>query len=247
MKVLTIDIGGNNVKILATGQETPRRFRSGPTLTPRQMVSNVKKLARDWEYDAISIGYPGRVQNGHPAAEPNNLAPGWVGFDFATAFGRPVKLMNDAAMQALGSYNGGTMLFMGLGTGLGAALVVEGTVLSMEWGHLSYGKGTVEDYVGNRGLKRLGKKKWTRHVTRGVAHMIETFHVEDVVVGGGNAKKLKYLPQGSRAGNNSYAFFGGFRVWEDDSDQQLTSSAPRTLDIAAGREKTREPRKWRFA
>jgi polyphosphate glucokinase len=235
VKILTIDIGGTNVKILAAGQATRRRFPSGPTLTPRQMVSKVKKLVRDWEYDAISIGYPGRILSGQPAAEPRNLGPGWVGFDFSAAFGCPVKIMNDAAMQALGSYNGGTMLFIGLGTGLGATLVVNGILLSMEWGQLSYKNGTVEDYVGAQGLKKFGAKKWTRHVTRGIARMIKAFCVDDVVVGGGNAKKLKYLPQGCRLGNNANAFAGGFRMWESNSDRQL-SSGP--VDVVSGRSKT---------
>ena len=245
MKILTIDIGGTNVKILATGQAARRKFPSGQTLTARQMVSKVKRYARDWQYDAISIGYPGKVWHGQAVAEPRNLAPGWVGFDFSAAFECPVKLMNDAAMQALGSYKGGTMLFLGLGTGLGATLVVDGIVLSMEWGQLSYEKGTIEDYVGTRGLKRLGKKKWTRHVTRGIARMIKTFHVDDVVVGGGNAKKLKYLPHGCRLGHNANAFQGGFRMWEEDSDLQPSSAASRT--VGTGLVRNEMPYRWRVA
>lgn len=217
MKVLTIDIGGTNVKILATGQRLRRKFPSGPTLTPLQMVSKVKKLARDWEYEVVSIGYPGRALCGRPASEPRNLATGWMRFDFAAAFGRPVKLMNDAAMQALGSYEGGTMLFLGLGTGLGAALVVDHVVVPMEWGHFSYKNGSIEDYVGAQGLRRLGKKKWTRHVMYGLSRMIEVFSVDDVVVGGGNAKELKNLPTGCRGGDNSNALLGGFRMWEEGS------------------------------
>ncbi|MBP1685676.1 MAG: ppgK, partial [Deltaproteobacteria bacterium] len=176
MKVLAVDIGGTNVKILATGEDTPRKFPSGPTLTPRRMVSGLKRIAKDWEYDVVSIGYPGLVLHGRIAAEPHNLAKGWVGFDFERAFGCPVKVINDAAMQALGSYNGGTMLFLGLGTGLGSALVADGTVVPMEVAHLSYKKGTFEDYIGLRGLQGLGKKKWGQHVTYGVNFLVAAFH-----------------------------------------------------------------------
>ena len=159
MNVLVIDIGGTNIKILATGQKEPRKFPSGPTLSPRQMVDGVKKIAADWNYDVVSISYPGVVANNSILTEPHNLAKGWVGFNFKAAFRRPVKIINDAAMQALGSYKKGQMLFLGFGTGLGSAMVVEGVVVPMELGHLSYRKGTYEDYVGLRGLKRLGKKK----------------------------------------------------------------------------------------
>jgi len=207
-----------------------------------QMVSKVKKLARDWDYDVVSIGYPGSVLRGQPATDPRNLGLGWVGFDFAAAFRCPVKIMNDAAMQAIGSYEGGRMLFLGLGTGLGATLVVDDVVLPMEWGHLSYRKGTVEDYVGARGLKRLGKKKWRRHVTRGVVFMNKVFHVDDVVLGGGNAKKLKGLPQGCRVGTNANAFLGGFRMWEDSSNRSRASRTEAAIDIATGREKKRVAR-----
>ena len=171
--ILVVDIGGTNVKILASGQKERRRFPSGPTLTPRRMVAGVRKLAGDWKYDAVSIGYPGPVRRGCPAAEPHNLARGWVGFDFEKAFGRPVKVINDAAMQALGSYTGGTMLFLGLGTGLGSALIVSGHVVPMELGHLPCGKGTIEDYSGLRGLERLGKKAWRKRVSdgRGAFHV----------------------------------------------------------------------------
>ena len=244
MKVLVIDIGGSNVKILGSGQTERRTFPSGPTLTPLQMVSGVKKLAHDWEYDAVSIGYPGRVLHGRPAAEPPNLGPGWLGFDFAAAFGCPVKLMNDAAMQAFGSGEGGTMLFLGLGTGLGSALVVDDFVVPMEWGHFSYKKGTVEDYIGARGLRKLGKKKWKRHVMYGVARMLEVFCVDDVVLGGGNAKKLKDLPAGCRAGGNASAFLGGFRMWEERFDQQPSSHTTRTIEIVRGRREAKDVRRW---
>jgi polyphosphate glucokinase len=214
MNVLVVDIGGTNVKILATGENVPRKFSSGPKLTAKRMVARVRKIVGNWQYDVVSIGYPGPVLRGRVVAEPHNLAPGWVGFDFAAAFGCPVKLINDAAMQALGSYQGGVLLFLGLGTGFGSALVVEGVVVPMELAHLSYNKRTYEDYVGLRGLQRLGKKKWRQHVEYVVAGLIPALHSDDVVLGGGNAKKLKQLPPGCRAGNNANAFLGGFRLWE---------------------------------
>jgi polyphosphate glucokinase len=214
MNVLTIDIGGEHVKILATGQTEPRRFVSGPTLAPDQTATQVNELAKDWTYEAVSIGYPGPVVHDRPVAEPHNLAPGWVGFDYATAFGRPVKIINDAAMQALGSYNGGKMLFLGLGTGLGSAMIVEGIVEPMELAHLPYKKATYEDYVGARGLARLGKKKWRECVADVVQRLSTALEPEDVVIGGGNVKNLKELPTGCREGNNANAFLGGFRLWD---------------------------------
>jgi polyphosphate glucokinase len=224
VRVLVIDIGGTNVKFLATGHDERRRFASGKKLTPKQMVLNVKALTRDWKYEVVAIGYPGLVVDGQPATEPRNLGPGWVKFDFAAAFGRPVKILNDAAMQALGSYQGGLMLFVGLGTGLGSALVSGDTIVPLELGHLSYGKGTYEDHVGVRGLKLHGAKKWRRDVAHGVGRLIETIHPDDVVLGGGNAKKLKKLPPGWRAGDNSKAFLGGFRMWEVASSKQSGSN-----------------------
>jgi polyphosphate glucokinase len=218
MNVLVVDVGGTNVKVLATGQKEPRKFPSGPKMTPKQMVAGVKQIAGDWKYDVVAIGYPGLVQNGKPATEPHNLGRAWVGFDFKAAFGLPVKIMNDAAMQALGSYKKGLMLFLGFGTGLGAALVDQGIVVPMEIGHLSYKNGTYEDFLGIRGLERLGKKKWKRTVAYGVARLLEAFHPDDVVLGGGNVKKLKDLPPGCRRGDNANAFLGGFRLWEDAND-----------------------------
>jgi polyphosphate glucokinase len=215
MNILVVDIGGNNVKILATGQEQPRKCPSGPELTPEAMVQGVKELAGDWNYEAVSIGYPGPVLQDRPISEPHNLGSGWVGFDYAGAFGKPVKLINDAAMQALGSYNGGRMLFLGLGTGLGSALIVNGIVQPMELAHLPYRKGTYEDYVGLRGLKRLGKKKWRRHVADVVERLASALEPEDVVLGGGNVKLLKEMPPRCRAGENANAFKGGFRLWQD--------------------------------
>jgi len=220
MNVLVIDIGGTSVKILASGQNEPRRFPSGPTMTPAEMVSRVKEHAGEWKYDAVAIGYPGVIHRGRVVSEPHNLAPDWVGFDFEAAFGCPVKLINDAAMQALGSYKEGIMLFFGLGTGLGSALVVEGNVVPMELAHLSYGDKTYEDYLGHRGLKRYGKEKWEGYVRFGVARLIAALHPDDVVIGGGNVKKLKELPPGCRAGDNANAFIGGFRLWEEESDHE---------------------------
>jgi polyphosphate glucokinase len=196
MKVLVIDIGGTNIKILASGHKQSRKFPSGPDMTPDKMVARVKKLAADWDYDAVSIGLPGPVLFGQLILDPRNLGPGWVGFDFSAAFGVPVKLVNDAAMQALGSYKGGKMLFFGLGTGLGAALVMDGVAESREIAHLPYKKKTYEDYVGARGLKRLGKKKWRKHVEEIVTTFVTRIHADDVVLGGGNVRKLNKLPEG---------------------------------------------------
>jgi polyphosphate glucokinase len=212
--VLVVDIGGTNIKILTTGQNHPRSFPSGPKLRPERMISGIKELAKDWKYDVVSIGYCGVVTSGRIAAEPRNLGPGWRDFDFQAAFESPVKIINDAAMQALGSYEGGLLLFLGMGTGLGSALVAEGAVVPMELGHLAYKQGTYEDYLGARGLERLGKKKWQKHVAFVVGRLIEGIHPDDVVLGGGNARKLRELPPGCRLGDNSYAFVGGFRLWD---------------------------------
>ena len=216
MNVLVVDVGGTHVKILATGQHDPLKFESGPTLTPKQMVATVRKLAREWKYDVVSIGYPGPVLRDHPVAEPHNLGRGWVGFDFRRAFGRQVRVINDAAMQALGSYKRGKMLFLGLGTGLGSTLVVNNVIEPMELGHLPYKKGTYEDYVGARGLEKQGKKRWERHVADVVERLIAALEPDDVVIGGGNAKMLKKLPPGCRMGDNANAFLGGFRLWKKE-------------------------------
>ena len=215
-KVLVIDVGGTNVKMLATGQKTPRKYPSGPTMTPGKMVRLVKKSVRDWKFDCVSLGYPGPIINGHPLREPHNLGPGWVGFNFRKAFGRPVKIINDAAMQALGSYKGGRMLFLGLGTGLGSAMIVNGTLEPMELAHLVYKNGkTYEDYLGLRGLERCGKKKWRRNVAKITTKLKSALEADYVVLGGGNCKKLKTLPLGARLGNNLNAFAGGFRMWQN--------------------------------
>src|SRR5208337_5154273 len=213
MNVLVVDVGGTHVKLLATGQSEPRKFVSGLTLTAEQMVAGVKELVTDWTYDVVAIGYPGPVLHGRPVAEPHNLVPGWVGFDYQAAFGCPVKLINDAAMQALGSYQGGKMLFLGLGTGLGSALIVDGIVEPMELGHLPYKKGTFEAYVGKRALDRTGKKRWQQDVADVVAKLVAALEPDDVVLGGGNVKNLKEMPSGCRAGDNANAFLGGFRLW----------------------------------
>jgi polyphosphate glucokinase len=227
MNVLVVDVGGNHVKILATGQKQSREFPSGPTLTAKQMVAGVKKLAGDWKYDAVSIGYPGMVVRNRLLAEPHNLGRGWMGFDFEATFKRPVKVVNDAVMQALGSYKRGKMLFLGLGTGLGSTLIADGIIEPMELGHLPYKKGTYEDYVGMRGLQKRGKKKWRRNVADVVTRLVTALEPDDVVIGGGNVKKLKQLPKGCRMGDNANAFRGGFRLWEK-ADQRRGSISART-------------------
>jgi polyphosphate glucokinase len=234
MKVLVIDVGGNNVKMLASGHKEPLKFPSGRSLTPEKMVAGVKKLAANWQYDVISLGVPGPVLLGHLIANPPNLGPGWVGFDFSAAFGAPVKLVNDAALQALGSYRGGYMLFLGLGTGLGTALVEDGVAESRELSHFPYRSGTLEDYVGARGMKRLGKKKWRKEVDRVVTELVRRIHFDDVVLGGGQVKKLKNLPQGCREGSNANAFIGGFRLWEESPDAK--AAKPKLLKLQPRRQ-----------
>src|SRR5256712_900391 len=223
MRVLVVDVGGTRVKVLATGEKAPREFASGPTLTAEQMVAGVRTAAAGWKYDAVSIGYPGPVLHGRPVAEPHNLGPGWVGFDYRTAFERPVKLVNDAAMQARGSYQGGKMLFLGLGTGLGSTLIVEGILEPMELGHLPYRDGTFETYVGLRGLEKHGLTQWRRYVTDVVRRLIAALQPEDVVLWGGNLHQLDELPPGCRVGDNANAFLGGFRLWEESQDGQTGS------------------------
>ncbi|MGA6826144.1 ROK family protein [Nitrospira sp. NS4] len=216
LKVLVVDVGGTSVKVFASGQQASRKFRSGPALSPKQMIAGVVEAAEDWAYDAVSIGYPGPVSQGRLLEEPRNLGVGWVGFDFMKAFGCPVKVVNDAAMQALGSYEGGRMLFLGLGTGLGSALIADKVILPMELAHLPYRHGrTFEDYVGLRGLERFGKTKWRRAVNDVVTRLKTALVADYVVLGGGNARQLMQLPEGARLGDNAHAFIGGERLWNE--------------------------------
>jgi len=214
--ILVIDVGGTNVKVRAAGQKEPLKIPSGPEMTAGKMVKKVLEATADLKYSRVSIGYPGPVIHGHPLTEPHNIGGGWVGFDFEKGFGHPVKIVNDAAMQALGIYKGGRMLFLGLGTGLGSAMIVDGVLEPMEIAHLPYKKGrTYEDYLGIRGLKRLGKKKWRQQVADVVEKFKNALEADDVVLGGGNSKLLKSLPPGCRLGDNATAFTGGLRLWEE--------------------------------
>jgi polyphosphate glucokinase len=230
VNVLVIDVGGTHVKVLASGRRMPREFLSGPTLSATQMATGVKQLASDWNYDVVAIGYPGPVLRDRPVAEPHNLGRGWVSFDYARALGCPVKMINDAAMQALGAYRGGKMLFLGLGTGLGSTLVVEGIPEAMELGHLPYRKKTYEDYVGLRGLEKFGKKKWRKYVKDVVERLVAALEPEDVVIGGGNAVLLDELPAGARRGDNADAFVGGFRLWAADRIHRKSAKSSRMRD-----------------
>jgi len=217
--ILVIDVGGTHIKLLATGQTQRHEIASGPTMTAGEMVRKVRSMAKDWDYAVISIGYPGPVVHGRPLREPYNLGGGWVRYDFQKAFGRPVKIMNDAAMQALGSYKKGHMLFLGLGTGLGSAMIADGVLQPMELAHLPYQHGkTYEDYLGLRGLKRLGRKKWERQVAKVVLQLRQALEPDEVVLGGGNSKKLKKLPPNTRLADNDDAFIGGFRMWQEQEE-----------------------------
>ncbi|MBU6463006.1 MAG: ROK family protein [Bradyrhizobium sp.] len=214
--ILSIDVGGSHVKVMTSKNRIKREFVSGPKLTAKSMVAQIKEITKDWSYDVISVGYPGPVVRDCPAAEPHNLGKGWKGFDFGRAFGRPVKVVNDALMQALGDYENGKMLFLGLGTGLGSAMIVDGALVPMELAHLPYRKDkTFEDFVGAAGLKRHGKKKWTGYVEDVVDRLVAALEPDYVVIGGGNADKLGVLPKKSRIGKNGNAFLGGFRLWQD--------------------------------
>lgn len=219
-QILTVDIGGTNIKILATGQTEPRKYRSRKSLTPTKMVEIVREMAEGWEYEAISIGYPGLVGDHGPSSEPGNLGSGWVGFDFPTALGYPVRIINDAAMQALGSYEAGRMLFLGLGTGLGSALITQRTILTLELGQLLYeGKKKLGEALSRQGMKRLGKAVWRQTVIDVVPSLMKAFLADSVVLGGGNAKYMKELPHGVRLGHNLTAFRGGFRLWNVEITQ----------------------------
>lgn len=216
-RILVIDVGGTHIKFEASGQRERREFNSGPRMTAKRMVSEVKRLTKDWDYDVMSIGYPGLVVRDRVVAEPHNLGPGWAGFDFQKAFKRPVKVINDAAMQAVGSYEGGRMLFLGIGTGLGSAMIVDGVIEPMELAHLPYRKGrTFEDYAGVRGIRRLGKRKWRKHVLDIIRRLTAALQPEYVVLGGGNADKIGKLPRGVRLGSNDNAIKGGYRLWDRD-------------------------------
>jgi len=216
--VLAVDIGGSHVKVMTSAGSEERKADSGPTMTAADMVEAVRKLAEGWHYDVIGMGYPGPVLHDRPLLDPANLGPHWVGFDFQQAFGAPVKIVNDALMQAIGSYEGGRMLFLGLGTGLGAAMIVDNVAQPMELAHLPYRKGrTFEDYVGERGLERRGKKKWRKSVFDVVDRLRAAMQPDYVVIGGGNVEKLDELPEDCRRGDNALAFKGGFRLWQDQA------------------------------
>jgi polyphosphate glucokinase len=219
--VLVVDVGGSHVKVLATGEQESRRADSGPTFTAAQMVEAAKKLGDDWTWDNVSVGVPSPVHGGRVVAEPVNLGDCWVGFDYEAGFGKPTKVVNDAAMQALGSYEGGRMLFIGLGTGLGSALVANGFVQPMELGHLPYKKGTFEDYAGSAGLEKRGKTRWRGDVADIVARLSAAMEPDYVMLGGGNAKKLDELPANARLGGNADAFAGGFRLWDPEAPAQI--------------------------
>ena len=224
--ILAIDVGGSHVKVMTSKDRAKREFVSGPDLSAKTMVNEVKKLTEDWSYDVVSVGYPGVVVDNSPLVEPHNLGRGWAGFDFAKAFGCPTQVVNDALMQALGGYDGGRMLFLGLGTGLGSAMILDGVLVPMELGHLPYRKGrTFEDYVGIAGLKRLGHKKWKRRVAEVVEDLAAALQPEYIVLGGGNVAKLDKLPAKAKRGNNEDAFEGGFRLW----DERPGKSSPRAL------------------
>src|SRR5499427_3384116 len=238
MRVLVVDVGGTHVKVLATGQKAPREFPSGPALTAQQMVDGVKTVAAEWAYDAVSIGYPGPVLNGRPLLEPRHLGPGWVGFDYRAAFACQVKVVNDAAMQALGSYGGGKMLFLGLGTGLGSTMVVDGIVEPMELGHLPYRDGTFEQYVGVAGLQAHGLAQWRRDVEDVVARLVAALEPDDVVLGGGNIHQLEKLPPGCRAGDNANAFVGGERLWKQSRHAPGSTAQVDSAETRRGSEMT---------
>ena len=224
-RTLVVDIGGSKIKVLATGHSEPRKTPSGQSLTPLGLVAKVRELTEDWEHDVVSIGYPGLVGASGPASEPGYLGPGWVGFDYAAAFEKPVRIVNDAAMQALGSYDGGRMLFLGLGTGVGSALILQNVIIALELGCLSCGEGSLSDVLGQSGLDRAGKAAWRAAVNRIAPSLLSAFRVDYVVLGGGNAQKVKAreLPPGIRLGHNLTAFRGGFRLWRvDDVATQAT-------------------------
>ncbi len=215
LNVLVLDIGGSHIKFRSSVQTEELKFPSGPDLSPTDMVGKVLASTSGWDYGVVSIGFPSQILNQHIVSEPNNLGSGWVGFDFRRAFNCPVRLINDAAMQALGGYRGGKMLFLGLGTGLGSAMIVDTVIEPMELGHLPYKKGVYEDYVGQSALQRMGKKKWQQHVLDVIGYFRAALEPEEILLGGGNIRHLDELPPDCRRGDNSDAFEGGFRLWKD--------------------------------
>lgn len=238
-KVLVVDIGGTKVKLLASGQTEPRKITSGKKLTPKRMVEAVREHTQDWEFEAISIGYPGLVGASGPRSEPGNLGPGWVGFDFAAAFDKPVRMINDAAMQALGSYDGGRMLFLGLGTGLGSTLIADHVIIPLELGCLKHNGQTLGDLLGKNGLAKLGKSEWRNLGSAAITWLMHAFIADYIVVGGGNAKLLRDLPPGTRRGHNLTAFRGGFRLWS-------LEDVP-TLSVEGGKDGAAvKPKEWRM-
>lgn len=238
-RILVVDIGGTKLKILATGETDPRKMPSGRTLTPARMVEAVRELAQGWKYDAVSIGFPGQVGNHGPRSEPGNLGSGWVGFDFAAAFDCPVRIINDAAMQALGSYEGGRMLFLGLGTGLGTAMIADNVIIPLELGQLRQrGKARLGDVLGHRGMRQLGKEKWREAVRDAAMTLINAFCVDYLVLGGGNSKVMRKLPPNVRRGNNLTAFRGGMRLWNLDDIPTLPDHSQMPVVVA-------EPAAWR--
>jgi len=233
MHILVIDIGGTNVKVWKTGEADKVKVPSGPEMTPQKMVDEVRKASQDWSFERVSIGYPGDVVHGAPASEPYALGPGWTGFNFTDAFGCPVRLMNDACMQALGSYEGGRMLYLGLGTNLGSTLIFEGTIVPLALGHLKFQKKTFNDYLSREGRESAGDEAWEKLVAEAAAVLKDAFLVDYVVLGGGNAKKLSKVPDQCRRGGNHNAYFGGLRMWEDG--KTIASAPARTEEAAAGR------------
>ena len=232
-RILVIDVGGTNIKVGMAGRREQIKIPSGRTMTAALMAAEVRKAVVDWAYDVVSIGYPGAVKQGKPAHEPHNLSGGWMRFNYGKAFGAPVKIVNDAAMQALGAYAGGRMLFLGLGTGLGSALVAEGLLMPLELAHLPYRGGrTYEDYVGKRGMDKLGRKKWTRHVHEVVALLKAGLQADYVVLGGGQTKKLKTLPRGVRTSDNQSAILGGLRLWDPPAQRQRRTSVTGSAEVS---------------
>jgi len=228
-QILVVDVGGTNLKLGLSGHRAGAKIPSGPRMTAAGMVAAVRKTTRGWDYDAVSIGYPGPVIDGHPVAEPKNLAPGWIRLDYRKAFRRPVRMVNDAAMQALGAYRGGRMLFLGLGTGLGSALVVDGVLVPLELAHLPYRRGrTFEEYLGRRGIQRLGRKRWRKHVGKVVTILRHALQATSVVLGGGEASRLEELPEGTTLGDNAHAIIGGFRLWDDEDPAARRRVHPRS-------------------